>query len=280
MGVNPAAFSRAIMRHSHEALQDGSGGDGADRLVGALHSSLKKTVASGVLGSSTAVLASFDAEERSVRCLNIGDSGVLIFRPSLRQTIKHEQILYPRIIYRSQRHITGFNCPLQLSHMDDPESIFGMPDVVSVQAKVDDIVVLCTDGVFDNLFDEQVQHIVSNYYVAKYSNTPMRATAAPTTEGEENEYEDEETLVREIAYQAREVSTKYREVTPFEVAAKEEGIKSVTGGKLDDTTVIVCSFRPCDDGHKGSQPTEKRVKEDTTEKLERTQLLTNFNDSC
>ena len=252
MGVNPAAFSRALMRYSHEALSASqpSGLAGTEQLVQALHESLKRTIDKGVLGSSTAVLASFDASQRMVNCLNLGDSGVLMFRPSLRQTLGQAQMLYPRIIYRSERHVTGFNCPLQLSHLDDPDTVFAMPDMVSIQAKVDDVVILCTDGVYDNLFDEQVQHIVSSYYVAKYTKKPMKVnfdasvhTASDKGEDKTSPIQDEALLVREIAHLAQNVAQRKTETTPFELSAREEGIKSVRGGKLDDITVVVCSFR-------------------------------------
>jgi len=138
---------------------------------------------------------------------NLGDGRFLI--------VRHDQV-----VYRSRRQQTEFNAPLQLA-----SSGFGgnQPEEADVRCIADvepgDVVVLGTDGLFDNLFDADITEIVST----------AGARAHP------------QDVAQRLARKAYDTSMSESD-TPFSVGARESGIarfKSYRGGKPDDIAVVV-----------------------------------------
>ncbi|XP_074327217.1 putative protein phosphatase 2C 55 [Apium graveolens] len=80
-----------------------------------------------------------------------------------------------------------------------------------------DVIIAATDGLFDNLFNDEVTSIVAD---------GMREGLNP------------DVLSQRLAASAQQrAQDKYKQ-TPFSTAAKEEGFRYY-GGKLDDITVLV-----------------------------------------
>ena len=81
-----------------------------------------------------------------LRAANLGDSGFRIFRD--RETV-----------FRTEAKQTNFNCPLQMGKF----SGFGaaQADEYMFPLVKNDIVVIGTDGLFDNLFDHELINIIS-----------------------------------------------------------------------------------------------------------------------
>ena len=120
--------------------------------------------------------------------VNVGDSGFIIIRDG--QVIQSHQIT-----------IHSFNFPFQLGQgsPDQPED--GV--VAGIKIKPEDIIVMATDGLWDNLFEEQVAELVV-------------------------EKSDMSKLAKNIAEEARFAATEPGRKTPW----------SDVGGKLDDITVV------------------------------------------
>ncbi len=134
---------------------------------------------------------------------NLGDSGYMVLRAEGKGYVT---------IYRStpmQHH--KFNCPYQIGFGSGDNPDHGQTHMLPVE--IGDIVILGSDGVFDNLFDTEIRYIMSAYY----DNWEQMANAIGQT-----------ALARS--------KTKCR--TPFELAAKKAG-KLYKGGKTDDITVVV-----------------------------------------
>ena len=89
--------------------------------------------------------------------------------------------------------------------------------VFSLHVAAGDIVVAGTDGLFDNLFDNELMGIVVQ---------SSRAGLNP------------ETTAQNIAALARKRAGDRSRQTPFSTAAQEAGFRFY-GGKMDDITVIV-----------------------------------------
>jgi protein phosphatase PTC7 len=137
-------------------------------------------------GTTTACVALLD--DGQLNSVNVGDSGFIIIRED--QVIQSRQIT-----------IHGFNFPFQLGQgsPDQPED--GVVD--SFELKPEDIIVMATDGLWDNLFEEQVEELV-----VKKS--------------------DMSKLAKNIAEEARFSATEPGRKTPW----------SDVGGKLDDISII------------------------------------------
>ena len=134
--------------------------------------------------------------------LHLGDSGYII----LRNTSGNLQV-----IEQSKDMLHSFNFPYQVgSNGDSPYKA----QVKSVDIKPSDIIILATDGLWDNLFLGDIIHIIQQ------GSSDINLTAA------------------QIAQKARDVALRDDIETPFEQKAK----KRWRGGKLDDITVIIAKF--------------------------------------
>jgi protein phosphatase PTC7 len=184
-----------------------------------------------VAGGSTALLGRLSVTG-VLTLLNLGDSGVLILRPSQRLA-QGRGVPYPRVIFKSSHQTHHFNCPYQLGS-EDPH--VEAPDILQVHLRPGDIIVACTDGVFDNLFDHQVQTIVSRWSCRwKCKDWREGAQFVPVPQAE---LQGLATRIAEEAHFVGQQEDLEDIVTPFVLAAHSEGL-AFRGGKLDDTTVVL-----------------------------------------
>ena len=177
-GVDPGIYARELMRLTEMAFQAGQR-DPVQALRQAYAGNKER-------GSATACVALLD--DGQLNSVNVGDSGFIILRVS--QVIQSRQIT-----------IHSFNFPFQLGQgsPDQPED--GV--VAGIKLKPEDIIVMATDGLWDNLFEEQVAELVV-------------------------EQSDMTKLAKNIAEEARFAATEPGRKTPW----------SDVGGKLDDITVV------------------------------------------
>ena len=160
-------------------------------------------------GSSTFVMAALDPDVKGLlRTINLGDSGYLIVRQS-------QDPSDVKLVYRSPEQLYGFDFPFQCGTNCD------LPDKDSdcrVHIVNDgDIVVLASDGIFDNLFEEDILNCLRRDRT-KSSFTSDSADCLANTAQRKSE---------DRIYES-----------PFAKHAQAHG-KSEPGGKVDDITVIV-----------------------------------------
>jgi len=223
-GVDPGEYSRALARYAHEAIvASGDYGEEAD-LHQALMTAARRLHESQLLGGSTALLGQLNGAIMSI--LNLGDSGAMLLRPALRTPPGSDQpLLFPRVVFRSSDQTHYFNCPYQLGSSSTP---IEAPDFIRIRVRTGDLIVAATDGVFDNLFDHQVQAIVARHLGGAWRTG---ASVEPQLQG----------LATSIVKQAQRIGQQEDQkdvITPFALAAHSEGLP-FRGGKLDDTTVVV-----------------------------------------
>ncbi|XP_026391324.1 uncharacterized protein LOC113286897 isoform X2 [Papaver somniferum] len=151
------------------------------------------------LGSSTILVAYFDGQV--FHAANIGDSGFIIIRNGT-------------VFRRSSPMLHGFNFPLQIERGDDPTSMIEY----DIDLDEGDVIIAATDGLFDNLYEQEIALIVSK---------SLEANLKPKE------------IADFLANRAQEVGRSKLGRSPFADAAKAAGYTSYSGGKLDDVTVIV-----------------------------------------
>jgi protein phosphatase PTC7 len=173
-----------------------------------------KTVTCG--GSTACILSiNYAAEDKQVLKLtaaNLGDSSFLVVRNG-------------KVLYHSYEQTHFFNCPYQLTVpkidsnplQDDPTKAIILDQPIDLIKG--DVVILCTDGLTDNVFDSSIAKIVSN--------------AQGGTEEDISAH-----IAKEILLLAFKNSRSRNVVTPFMKYASENGHK-YRGGKQDDITIIV-----------------------------------------
>ncbi|OQR95052.1 phosphatase 2C 55-like [Achlya hypogyna] len=196
-GIDSGAYSRALM----EACEASTIESPVARLNEAYE-------AANVPGSSTACLVHL--KDASITAANLGDSGFLHCRQEGNKWT---------LLYESPPQCHYFNCPLQLGldSRDQPKHA----NVTKHDVSPNDLVLVATDGVFDNLFTEELLQLLDQ----------ISAVHAPTPD-------NMQIYAQIIAEITQKVAASDTRMTPFAVSARHAGYKSTTGGKMDDITVV------------------------------------------
>eukprot|EP01113_Clastostelium_recurvatum_P003657 TRINITY_DN1159_c0_g1_i1.p1 TRINITY_DN1159_c0_g1~~TRINITY_DN1159_c0_g1_i1.p1 ORF type:complete len:424 (-),score=96.15 TRINITY_DN1159_c0_g1_i1:138-1409(-) len=195
VGVDPSEYSRSLMegaRLSADAATLPHERDPVEIMCEAYR------YASQVKGSSTCCIVTLDGCYLSTA--NLGDSGFMVVRGS-------------EIVFRTKEQQHSFNFPYQLGtgSSDLPEHA----DHYSIPVQEGDLVILGSDGLWDNLYDHEVVDVVE-----KSAGDPVKTAQM-------------------IARRAFLVGNSKTILSPFARSAQEAGYLFTLGGKLDDITVLV-----------------------------------------
>eukprot|EP01135_Chromosphaera_perkinsii_P007642 Nk52_evm98s914 gene=Nk52_evmTU98s914 len=168
-------------------------------------------------GSSTACVLSFDSENSVLRFANLGDSGFLVIRSE-------------QVAYRTSEQQHFFNAPYQLSvvpkHMrgslqDSPLDA----QEGALQLEQGDIVILGTDGVFDNMYDAEILQQVQR-------------TSGDCGSVEKDPQKFCMKLAENVVNESRRLATDDKRISPFARSATAAYRQRIYGGKWDDVTVM------------------------------------------
>ncbi|CAI0463873.1 unnamed protein product [Linum tenue] len=207
LGVDAGLFSRELMSHSVDAiLEEPKGSVDPARVLEKAHSSTKAK------GSSTACIIALT--EEGLRAINLGDSGFMVIRDGC-------------TIFRSpvQQHDFNFTFQLESGNNGDLPS---SGQVFTVPIAPGDVIVAGTDGLFDNLYNNEITAVVVH---------AVRAGFGP------------QVTAQKIAALARQRAQDKDRQTPFSTAAQDAGFRYY-GGKLDDITVVVSYITNADEERK------------------------------
>jgi len=233
--IDPGEFSRQMLKLCHDSLCSSD-----DGLRGAVVEAAEAFDAQSdaVGGSATLLLGQLAPETGSLQLLNVGDSTVLVLRPSRRRLHGYnEPVRWPRLVARTHEAQHYFNCPYQVCAETLAEVVMDRADELQVTLRPGDVVVAATDGLLDNIFESHVQELVAGYLRALAADEAAEVTAALNA------------LAARLAKLANTVGLREGDLstrTPFAEAARAEGIIGVDGGKLDDVTVVCGLVRSTD----------------------------------
>ncbi|CAI9770089.1 unnamed protein product [Fraxinus pennsylvanica] len=199
-GVNPGVYAQELIKNCENIVSDCTG-DSVNSPVEVLKHSVDRTQSPG---SSTVLIAHFDGQVLHVA--NIGDSGFIILRNGT-------------VYKKSSPMFHEFHFPVQIERGDDP---FYLTKEYKVDLEEGDVIIAATDGLFDNLYDQEISSIV----LASLDNDQRL-----------------EEIAELLAAQAQEVGRSASVRSPFVDAAQAAGYVGYTGGKLDDVAVIVSVVR-------------------------------------
>ncbi|CAN6273577.1 unnamed protein product [Urochloa humidicola] len=204
-GVDASAFARELMRSAHEeAVTAPPGTRVCPRTL--LERAYERTAASGTPAASTAAIVSLAG--RALRWAHVGDSGFAVFRGG-------------RLLLRSRKQQSRFNCPMSLKADDGgggAASGVAGAEVGEAPAAAGDVVVVGTDGLFDNVFDDELERMVQMGVAMGFSPLNMAEVVAA------------------FAHEAARCT--YRD-TPYSVEKRKLPGAASTCGKPDDITVVV-----------------------------------------
>ena len=251
-GVDPGLFSRELLQRCHTCVPLSGTSAKKCNLKHALQLATEFRVDMG--GSTTLVLGQLEAGTDKLTMLNLGDSGGIVLRPCIKHFRTEDgeiPIAFPRVVLKSQEQTHGWNWPYQAS-AKNLGGVVGEVDEVSTRVRPGDIVIAATDGVLDNIFDSEMQAIVSEQLAYLNGDDPATAQMCISL------------LAEDIASRAALVGTTQDDPdlkTPFGAAAAEEGFNRKPGGKVDDVAIV------CGVVRSGARP-ELRVQHNFGDQLE------------
>jgi protein phosphatase PTC7 len=224
-----------------------------------LAQSYERVKDANVIGSSTACVALFDSVHHQLHFSNIGDSGIIVLRhidsdvastlQRNRGTPRLERKSDLRIAFVSQQQLKSFNHPFQMGwtggNVVEKNSSFKQASdscTSSVHILRGDIILMATDGLFDNVDIDDITKIALQWeqdsgfidnggigarnkrWAAGKSLTDVSAQEIPK-------------LAEILCQKARENSLDNTIDSPFALLAKENDIMW-SGGMPDDCTVL------------------------------------------
>lgn len=244
VGVDPSAFSQTLMYHAAEISKNPTENflndenrprtliyDAFWKLVEDFNTGKKKP-----FGSSTACVVMINRETGQLKFGNLGDSGFVLLSPV--DIVEGLGTKY-RIKFKSESQQHRFNMPYQItlappngrvsdtSGLMATDSTSSPPQKLSVESG--DIVILMTDGVIDNVFDDELEELVS--------------TSVTIHSRKHSASEVPRLVAQDIAFKARELSENSLRESPFTVEARKHGLNQL-GGKEDDITVVAAIIYP------------------------------------
>jgi protein phosphatase PTC7 len=168
--------------------------------------------------ASTILVLSLNPTTPNLETSQIGDSGFILLRKDPNRGW--------RVVVNYLSMQSEFNRPLQLSH-DHKHTVPSKALSNSYVVKHNDVIVAGSDGLWDNLYNNQIIYEI---------------TKATSENGLIN---DPHALAHSITQLARSYSLNKNYKSPFQTHAQSHGREN-TGGKEDDITVIVAQIQTGD----------------------------------
>ncbi|KAE9617082.1 putative protein-serine/threonine phosphatase [Lupinus albus] len=196
-GIDAGDYARELMKNAMKAV--GSEPKGLVDPKSVLNKAFLSTKSQG---SSTASIVTL--KNNMLHGVNVGDSRLRLFRKN-------------SLFYESPIQQHKFNKPYQLGNHECSDKP-NIADEYQVSVKEGDIVVMGSDGLWDNLYPNEIVEILWQNSLGGMLDIQGLAT-----------------FIAKLAFNK---SKKTDIATPFSVAAQEAGYGN-TGGKIDDITVFV-----------------------------------------
>jgi serine/threonine protein phosphatase PrpC len=259
---SPRAFADELMAGCKDAIADTTRDLNFDPQKGAkqlLQCGYDAAIPSRSFGSSTALVTALSGSTGILGVANLGDSAMMQLR---RQS--NGRLAGMRFVgcTREQQH--SFNCPYQLACMpteadfprllaegksalvtavkrsrhvrqDVPEDADGY----ALNLEEGDLLVLGTDGLFDNLHQHEIQELASQAISPHEASErfELRDHMLASTAANDSASTAPGRLAEALARAALHRSLDVKGRSPFSVNAQKAGLHHV-GGKMDDITVV------------------------------------------
>lgn len=269
-GVDPRDFSKSLMQECKNILLE-AGAKGCPNVdkgdekfrrqiapCEVMAQAFERVKADNIVGSSTACVGMFDGLRHQLHFSNLGDSGIIVLRhidSTVAGTLKRdkkprvERQSDLRIAFVSQQQLKAFNHPFQLGwtgeELNGEATSFKTAAescTTSIHIRRGDIVIMATDGLFDNVELEDITSIAldweeQNGFIrdGDIASREKRWEADSSMTYQSAESVDK--LAEALVKRARENSVDQKTDSPFAILAKENDIMW-SGGMPDDCTVI------------------------------------------
>ncbi|OQS05305.1 phosphatase PTC7 family protein, partial [Thraustotheca clavata] len=266
-GISAGMYSRELMKAAQSAAKVSEKRDALINPSEVLNAAWHSVAQRSIVGSATACVVSLDPTQCELYAVNLGDSGFLIIRDKrsdlksaemrgtldgslMRKLENRDTDLTPagrrkgaHVSYRSPQQLHYFNCPFQLGYYEPgPDMaagsgpLFETPnEAVNLRVPVmeGDLIILATDGLFDNVDEDQLLQIVAS---------------EPEVEG----------MTKKLVKRAYDLSLDRTIDSPFARLAKEND-KMWGGGMPDDITIISTGMNSTTTSNMSTATRQKRL---------------------
>lgn len=224
IGVDAGLYSKELARLTASYICR----EGPSAVVDALKNATENNRA---IGSSTACVVGLKGEK--LIGVNLGDSGLIVIRDGA-------------IVYQTREQQHYFNCPYQIG-TDSLDTVdVGGPIEVTLQHG--DCIIMGTDGLWDNIFHNNILEIVLTHHPQTKSkledeqktsndNSSDGGSVLSDCSTTANCNDDAQLIAQRLADAAVKVANDERSSSPFAVNAQNAG-HLFLGGKVDDITII------------------------------------------
>jgi protein phosphatase PTC7 len=272
-GVDPKKFSHQLMQECENIVKEASfktgkkvkkGDEKFQRYLSPaelMAQAYERVKADNIIGSSTACVAMFDGIRHQLHFSNLGDSGIIVLRhidSNIAGTLKRDKTKPRlerksdlRVAFVSQQQLRSFNHPYQLGwtgeelNSDEDTSFKNASQSCSssIHIRRGDILILATDGLFDNVELEDISKIAldweeKNGFIRDGDIAARdKRWASGSSMTNQSAYAAKD-LAQALVQKARENSLDSSIDSPFAILAKENDVMW-SGGMPDDCTVIV-----------------------------------------
>ncbi|XP_024538756.1 probable protein phosphatase 2C 26 [Selaginella moellendorffii] len=207
--VDPALFSKELVNHLAQSVTSEEVRGDPKVLLGKAHA------ATSSKGAATAIVATLLGAEGLLRVASVGDCGLRLVRDG-------------KVVFATSPQQHYFDCPYQFSSEVGGQTAEDSA-VHEITIVAGDVVVMGSDGLFDNVFDRDIAATVTLFQVTDVESAERTATALATMANRNSrDPKYESPYSTEAIYQGFDVP----------IWRKLLGEK-LTGGKLDDITVLV-----------------------------------------
>lgn len=210
-GVDPSIFPNCLMDTCGRLVEEGR--FQPNHLIDMLAASYQEILENKMpqIGSCTACVVALHCDENMIYTANLGDSGFVVIRRG-------------EVIHRSEEQQHYFNTPFQLSVAptvlegmvlsDSPESA----QSTTFGVKEGDLILVGTDGLFDNMSEEMLLYNVAQL--------------------QDHKQESLQKIANTIVQEAHKLAFDPEYMSPFSLNAAANGF-NIKGGKPDDVTVLL-----------------------------------------
>ncbi|EPY42099.1 protein phosphatase 2C [Angomonas deanei] len=237
-GVNSSLFSNTLMENAKLFAETHREERDPEVILQAAYDKVKRDKKVKA-GSATACVATLRKNEEGKHILdvaNLGDSGAMVIR-------NRQQL------YRVHEKVHDFNAPFQLSVL--PKALQGkafsdrVQDSIreSTEVQEGDVVVLGTDGFFDNRFNSQIAADAG--WIGKTEGSAVEKIPiigfflSGFFSDDRVEYVDPYRVAQRLVADSYKMSLEKEAQTPWSNMLRQYGVKDAMGGKVDDITVVL-----------------------------------------
>ena len=237
-GVDASAMSNALMANAklytetHRTVRD------PEEI---LRMAFNKTVADKKVaaGSSTACIATLSKRDdrHYLDVANLGDSGLMVVRNR-------------EMVHRVHEKVHGVTSPFQLSILPESLQTVAYKDRVedclreSIPVQEGDVILLGTDGLFDNRFNTTLASEcgwIGEVQGSVLEQIPLIGNALSLMWSTDSkiEYVDPQRVAQRVVGDCYKTSTSKTEETPWSRMLQSMGAEEARGGKVDDITLVL-----------------------------------------